>query len=305
MNKVRTKLKFDCCFSVNKSGLGGGLAMLWNLDIEVNIASFSCHHIDAEVCTEKGKNLRCTWIYGSPEASQKRHTWSLLRRLASLSSSLWLYCSDFNEILHLNEKKGNDRVVRMINDFRDTVKDSSLVDMGFSRRIYTWLNKRYEQQYIDERLDRCLCCINWKDHFHDLVAVHLESWTLDHSPIIMEVVDKHSELSYTRKSFRRIHYEDFWNPYEACQEIIKEEWLRNVDWKEGNLVQAFSRAATKSMMKLKWWSRNEFEGNKKKMKNLVTKLRGLKQNTNQEENGEEIKLVEKQIDNMLMEEEIY
>lgn len=59
------------------------------------------------------------------------------------------------------------------------------------------------------------------------------------------------------------------------------------------------------MMQLKWWSRNEFEGNKKKMKNLVTKLEGLKQNTNQEENGEEIKLVEKQIDNMLMEEEIY
>lgn len=59
------------------------------------------------------------------------------------------------------------------------------------------------------------------------------------------------------------------------------------------------------MMQLKWWSGNEFKGNKKKMKNLVTKLEGLKQNTNQEENGEEIKLIEKQINNMLMEEEIY
>ena len=81
--------------------------------------------------------------------------------------------------------------------------------------------------------------------------------------------------------------------------------MRNIDWKEGNHVQAFSRATKKSMMQLKWWSRNEFEGNKKKMKNLVTKLRGLKHNTNQEENGEEIKLVEKQIDNLLIEEEIY
>ena len=105
MNKVRRKLKFDGCFSVNRSGLGGGLAMLWNSDIEVNIASFSCHHIDVEVSTEKRKNLRCTKIYGSPEASQKRHTWSVLRRLTSLSSSPWLCYGDFNEIFHLNEKK--------------------------------------------------------------------------------------------------------------------------------------------------------------------------------------------------------
>ena len=97
----------------------------------------------------------------------------------------------------------------MINDFRDAVKDSGLVDIGFSWRIYTWLNKRFEQRYIDERLDRCLCCTNWKDHFHNLVAVHLESQTSYHSPIIMEVVNKHSELSYTRRNFRRIHYEDF------------------------------------------------------------------------------------------------
>lgn len=83
-------------------------------------------------------------------------------------------------------------------------------------------------------------------------------------------------MSYRRRNFRRIHYEDFWSPYEACQEIIEKEWLRNVDWKKGNLVQAFSRAAKNSMMQLKWWSGNEFKGNKKKMKNLVTKLEGLK-----------------------------
>lgn len=129
-------------------------------------------------------------------------------------------------------------------------------------------------------MGRCLCYTNWKDHFHDLVAIHLELWTSDHSSIIMEVVDRDSQLSYRRRSFRRIHYEDFWSPYETCQEIIEEEWLRNVDWKNRNHVQAFSRAAKNSMMQLKWWSINEFEGNKKKMKNLVTKLEGLKHNTN-------------------------
>ena len=69
MNKVRIKLKFDCCVSANRSRLGGGLAMLWNSDIDVNIAFFSCHHIDAGMSTENGKNFICIGIYGSPEAS--------------------------------------------------------------------------------------------------------------------------------------------------------------------------------------------------------------------------------------------
>lgn len=131
----------------------------------------------------------------------------------------------------MDEKKGgNDRDVRMINDFREAVQENGLVDMGFSGRPYTWSNKRYGQQFIEERLDRCFCCTNWKKHFHDLLVVHLESWTSDHSPIFMEVVDRGSELRYTRGSFKRSYYEDFWSPNEACQKIIEDEWLRNEDW---------------------------------------------------------------------------
>lgn len=214
MNKVRAKLKFDCCFSVNKNGLGGGLAMLWNLDVEIYIASFSHHHIDANVCNEKGKNWRCTGVCGNLEASQKRHTWTLLRRLVGFSSSPCLCCGDFNEILHMEEKKsGNDRDVRMINDFREALEDSGLVDMEFLGRLYTWSNKRCGQQFMEERLDRCLYCTNWKNHFHDLMAVYLESWTSNYSPIMKEVIDRGSELSYTRGSFKRSHYGDFWSSY--------------------------------------------------------------------------------------------
>ena len=45
-------------------------------------------------------------IYGHPEANQKKHTWTLLRRLADLVVSPWLCFGDFNEVLNLNEKMG-------------------------------------------------------------------------------------------------------------------------------------------------------------------------------------------------------
>lgn len=85
MNNVGKKLKLESCFAVSSNGKSGGLAMLWSQDINVDIASFSDHHIDVEVEVENGKHMRCTWVYGHPEASQEKYTWTLLRRLAGLS----------------------------------------------------------------------------------------------------------------------------------------------------------------------------------------------------------------------------
>ena len=42
-------LGFDNCFNVSRNGMGGGLALLWSSDVNVAIASYSNHHIDAIV----------------------------------------------------------------------------------------------------------------------------------------------------------------------------------------------------------------------------------------------------------------
>lgn len=64
------------------------------------------HHIDAELQMENKKQMRCTRMYEHPEVQQKTHTWTLFKRLAGLSSTLWLCLSDFNEILHPYKKWG-------------------------------------------------------------------------------------------------------------------------------------------------------------------------------------------------------
>ena len=55
--------------------------------------------------------------------------WTLLRRLAKLSSLLWLCFRDFNEILQLTEKTGKQsRSVYTVNEFREAVKFYGLID---------------------------------------------------------------------------------------------------------------------------------------------------------------------------------
>lgn len=149
MSNVSRKLKIENCLAVDRKGMGGRLAMLWNSDVNVNVTSFSNHHIDAQVQTEGGSWMRCTGIYGHPEMAQKKHTWTLLRWLAGLSDNPWLCFGDFNEILHPNEKiGGNDRNIDLIREFREALCDCNLVDLGCKGYLFTWNNGRFGKDFV-------------------------------------------------------------------------------------------------------------------------------------------------------------
>ena len=106
VESVCRDFNFENCFAVDRTGMGGGLALIWRAEVNVSITSYSSHHIDALVCSESGLRWRCTGIYGHPELSQKHNTWTLMKRLASLFSYPWCCFGDFNEIMHMHEKNG-------------------------------------------------------------------------------------------------------------------------------------------------------------------------------------------------------
>ncbi|KAH9776449.1 putative reverse transcriptase/RNA-dependent DNA polymerase [Citrus sinensis] len=306
MNGIANKLHFDNCFAVNCSGRGGGLALLWSSGSMVQIKSFSTHHIDAEILTTSGRRMRITGVYGHPEMGQKKHTWTLLRRLAGLSFNSWLCFGDFNEVLHPGEKRGgNDRNVKLINDFSEALRDCDLKDVGFKGYPFTWSNGRYGQGFVEERLDKFVCNKKWSEIFVDGEVSNLDTWFSDHCPVLMEVHERNEGMIHDGRHRSRIHYEDMWSSYDECKEIIKEEWRLFGNWRSENPVQVFRNSAKKSMARLLYWSKGEFRRWEKKLEELRVQLQGLKLRKVQFENGVEIKKVEKQIQNILIEEEIY
>lgn len=123
---LSNELRFPNCFAVSREGMRGGLAMLWSFEvkIKIKIKSYSCHHVDVVVLSEKGSYWRCTGIYGHLELAHKQHTWNLLKRLAIISSLPWLSFEDFNENLNLNENiEGNEKQASMITDFKKALKE--------------------------------------------------------------------------------------------------------------------------------------------------------------------------------------
>ena len=55
VNLEGSYFNFANCFVVDKNGLGGGLALFWGSNVEVEIKSYNSHHIDAVVKNGNGK----------------------------------------------------------------------------------------------------------------------------------------------------------------------------------------------------------------------------------------------------------
>ena len=224
VKEVCRRLKLDNSFAVDRIGKSGGLALIWSSDINVRITSYSRHHIDMQVQKAYGKLWKCTGIYRHPETKQKKHTWTLLKRLAGLSSLPWLCFGDFKEILNLNKKTGDvQRDARVIADFRDAVKECKLIDLGSRGHPFTWSNRQFGPYLIEEKLDRFLHNQEWRAKFYDDLATNLVHLEFDHCSVMVEAKEKEQSLEYDKKYFCRIHYEDMWSLYKACKDIVKNE----------------------------------------------------------------------------------
>ena len=88
---LRVRLGMGSCFRVDRHEYGGGLALLWDSCITIQIRSFSDYHIDAEVLLSDGLSWRITGFYGHLETAFRVHSWALLRRLHHMQDLLGLF----------------------------------------------------------------------------------------------------------------------------------------------------------------------------------------------------------------------
>lgn len=90
----------------------------------------------------------------------------MIRGLAQASHLPWCIIGDFNDLMSMNEKKGGRRHPRaLIDGFSETVMDCGLIDLGFTREMYTWERARWTDRWIQERLDRGLATKEWTEMF--------------------------------------------------------------------------------------------------------------------------------------------
>lgn len=81
MENIGWRIGFRNCYPVPVKGKGGGLALYWDDSVTVDLASFSIHDIDVKINEQFGMKWRYTFVYGEPKVEDRKHMWTLLKRI--------------------------------------------------------------------------------------------------------------------------------------------------------------------------------------------------------------------------------
>lgn len=184
---LRFKLSIHNGFYVERRNIRGGLALFWRDKVNLRVASYSKGYIDT-IINLAGDNYiwRITEFYGNTVVQQQKHSWQLLKRLATNCNFPWICLGDFNEIMDLKENWGGNEIsVSQINSSKQAIDEAGLIDLGYSLNRFTWSKGREIEQRICERLDRTLANTVWCSNFPNNIVSYLNILYLDHIPIMV------------------------------------------------------------------------------------------------------------------------
>lgn len=189
IESFRVKFKFDQCFSVDKVGQGGGLAIFWRSNVKCQVSGYSQNHIDIQSLENGCVAWRLTCFYGFLERSRRRNSWDLIRQLAGVSQVPWLIVGDFNDLLHKSDKWGvHDHPQSLMDGFRSAIEDSALAELELCGGKFTWEKCRGKANWVKERLDRAFGTSSWFSKFPLCKLTVYHTTRSDHDPIQVELV---------------------------------------------------------------------------------------------------------------------
>nr|XP_025628058.1 uncharacterized protein LOC112721200 [Arachis hypogaea] len=119
---------------------------------------------------------------------------------------------DFNEITHVEERKGATSLTVSAAEFRSRIQDMELVDLALTDRLFTWFRGQ-----SCSRIDRVLVSLEWLEEFTETRLRGGPRGLSDHCLMIMKV----TRLRGGPRPFRSL---DSWFTHDEFLRMVKEEW---------------------------------------------------------------------------------
>jgi hypothetical protein len=294
---LRCNLQFSNKFVVHSNKKGGGLALLWNVDLNVSIKSYSHNHIDAVINEGMSDAWRLTGVYGAPETHNRPKTWDLLRKLDGLFQLPWCCLGDFNEVVKLEEMCGRfRRPEKQMQAFRNVLDDCGLVDLGFHGFPFTWCNNRDPPHTTWVRLDRAVVNTEWLTRYPRARVDHVDVIKSDHKCLWL-VSEPPSSRRQKRRPFR---FEEMWMSDSGCEKTIMEAWRST---RPGTAMFQVSQKLRECKYQLGYWSRESFGNIGKKIEATKIQLKHAETLAIQGLNHENLQALRKQLNSLFEKEE--
>lgn len=115
-----------------------------------------------------------TTIYARCSALERLELWNNLECLAEEINVPWVIGGDFNVIMNEFEELGGLPVTQQeVVNFAQCINNCGLSEINFTESLYTWRNKRIENDCIFKRLDRVLGNVEFNQEFPQSEVEHL------------------------------------------------------------------------------------------------------------------------------------
>lgn len=112
----------------------------------------------------------------------RRQLWEALDH--AVSEEAWMLFGHFNCALRGEERRSGQGVSSA---FVDWVEQRILVDIGFSRSLFTWSHGSSVDTRRVARLDRVLCDKRWNQQFSTATVRHLPHAYSNHCPLLLNL----------------------------------------------------------------------------------------------------------------------
>ncbi|XP_072061977.1 uncharacterized protein [Arachis hypogaea] len=143
------------------------------------------------------------------------------------------------EVLNQNEKKGGNLVVlSQAESFIEAIQSNSLLDLGFDGHPFTWSNGKSGDRNIQERLDRALANVEWKELFSMTTVHHLEMFKSDHSLIL---IDSQGEKRKRKRGDYHFKLEEICLLNKECYKVVEQSWRNSTETLKEKLGQCERR----------------------------------------------------------------
>ena len=217
--KLYGELPFPNRIIVKHPNLGGGLALIWNNEVQLQLVNDTANHFLVKVREDDGFEWWLTGFYGWPEACHRYKSWELLTHLRTFVEGPWLCIGDFNAIIQSTEKLSKrPSQMSQIDSFREALESCQLEDLSYKGYPYTWNNKRPRDANTKMWLDRVISIKPWRDKFQLSTVNHLFPHASDHLPIVLQTKHYGRNGPRAKSGFK---FEEKWLLWEDCETVIK------------------------------------------------------------------------------------
>ncbi|XP_074342205.1 uncharacterized protein LOC141679663 [Apium graveolens] len=186
VEELRVKFGFAQCFSVDRVGRSGGLAIFWRNNVNCEVTSYSRNHVNVNFLNNGAAVWSPSCFYGCPESDRMRTSWNIIRRLADVAQIPWVI----------------------------------IAEISLQGGSFTWEKFRGTSDWVKERLDRAFATRSWPHSFPMCKLSVIRTSVSDHDLILLDLYS----LDFTQMEFQ-FRFENTWLQEPNFHKKTSDFWL--------------------------------------------------------------------------------